>query len=87
MCFCVHIIFTYLWTCVCHRDVKDKVHDYGEIALGFAGAYYEEHIQPVTASYVEWASDVRSSVLKKIKTTFDDYMPFKAKPADQPPLN
>lgn len=87
MCLCAHVVFTHFWACVCHRDVKDKVHDFGEIALGFAGAYYEEHIQPVTTSYVEWASDVKSSMLTKIKTTFDNYMPFKAKPADQPPTN
>ncbi|XP_035528916.1 apolipoprotein C-IV [Morone saxatilis] len=49
------------------REAKAKVQDYGGAALGFLGAYYEDHIQP-------WASGVKSSVWEKIQT----YMPLKA---------
>ncbi|XP_033182297.1 apolipoprotein C-IV [Anabas testudineus] len=50
------------------RKVKDTVHGLGETALDFAGAYYEEHIQPVTASYVEWASN---AIIPKISDFID----------------
>ncbi|XP_040900928.1 apolipoprotein C-IV [Toxotes jaculatrix] len=58
------------------RNVKAKAQDIGGIALGFVGAYYEDHIQPVTDSYAEWASNVKSSMWNKIQTTIDNYMPF-----------
>ncbi|KAK2910013.1 hypothetical protein Q8A73_007728 [Channa argus] len=68
------------------REAKDKVQNFGDIALGVLGAYYEEHIQPVTVSYTEWASNVKTSIWDKLKTTIDSYMPFQAKnPDDQPP--
>ncbi|KAK2844833.1 hypothetical protein Q5P01_011492 [Channa striata] len=69
------------------REAKSKVQNIGDTALELLGAYYEDHIQPVTASYTEWASNVRSSVWTKLKTTIDNYMPFQAKdPADHPSL-
>ncbi|XP_071325736.1 apolipoprotein C-IV [Trachinotus anak] len=69
------------------RQAKSTVSAFGETALGFLGAYYEDHIQPVTDSYVGWASDVRSSMWEKIQTTMDNYMPFKATNAtDQNPI-
>lgn len=59
------------------RETQAKVHDIGATAMDFLGAYYEDHIQPVTDSYVGWASNVRSSMWEKIKTTLDNYTPFK----------
>uniref|UniRef100_A0A672Y6F6 Uncharacterized protein n=1 Tax=Sphaeramia orbicularis TaxID=375764 RepID=A0A672Y6F6_9TELE len=70
---CLHV------PCSCtvsYREAKVKVQDFGEAALGFAGAYYEDHIQPVTASYTDWASGLKSTLWEKIKTTIDDYSPF-----------
>uniref|UniRef100_A0A668VR39 Uncharacterized protein n=1 Tax=Oreochromis aureus TaxID=47969 RepID=A0A668VR39_OREAU len=46
------------------RAAKNKVLAIGELAQGFAAAYYEDHIQPVTDSYVEWASGVKSSPIQ-----------------------
>lgn len=46
--------------------------------LGYAGAYYEDHIQPLTDSYTEWASNVKSTVWQKIQTVIDNYMPMNA---------
>ncbi|XP_039662345.1 apolipoprotein C-IV [Perca fluviatilis] len=45
---------------------------------GFIGTYYEDHIQPVTDSYFEWATNVKSSVWEKIQTTIDKLIPMKA---------
>ncbi|XP_034467314.1 apolipoprotein C-IV [Hippoglossus hippoglossus] len=60
------------------REAKAKVQDYGATAVGFFGAYYEDHIQPVSDSYAKWASNVRSSMWEKIQTSIDGYMPFRA---------
>ncbi|XP_069393230.1 apolipoprotein C-IV [Paralichthys olivaceus] len=60
------------------REAKAKVQDFGKTAVGFFGAYYEDHIQPVTNSYAEWASNVRSSMWDKIQTSIDSYMPSEA---------
>lgn len=68
VCTCYIYLVTHLWACVSHRKVKDTVHGLGETALDFAGAYYEEHIQPVTASYVEWASN---AIIPKISDFID----------------
>uniref|UniRef100_A0A3P9HAA8 Apolipoprotein C-IV n=1 Tax=Oryzias latipes TaxID=8090 RepID=A0A3P9HAA8_ORYLA len=59
------------------RQAKAKFQGLGETALGFASAYYEDHIQPVTDSYVEWASNVRSSLQEGIQTAVENYMPFR----------
>ncbi|CAI5663599.1 apolipoprotein C-IV isoform X1 [Oreochromis aureus] len=64
------------------RAAKNKVLAIGELAQGFAAAYYEDHIQPVTDSYVEWASGVKSSVWEKIQTTIDHYTPFNTTQVD-----
>ncbi|XP_074511044.1 apolipoprotein C-IV [Sebastes fasciatus] len=70
------------------REVKAKVQDLGEPVLGYIGAYYEDHIQPVTEIYFEWAANVKSFVWEKIQTTIDNYMPLRAtNPTDQPPQN
>ncbi|XP_037532095.1 apolipoprotein C-IV [Nematolebias whitei] len=53
-----------------------KIQSAGKTVLGFVGAYYEDHIQPVADSYTEWASNVRSSLREKIWTTIDN-MPSK----------
>ncbi|KAK5861892.1 hypothetical protein PBY51_017331 [Eleginops maclovinus] len=60
------------------REVKAKVRDYGLPVLGFIDIYYEDHIQPLTDSYFQWASNIKSSVWEKIQTTIDNYMPLKA---------
>ncbi|XP_047455044.1 apolipoprotein C-IV [Mugil cephalus] len=70
------------------RAARTRFRDLGDLALGFAGAFYEDHIQPVTDSYAQWASDVKSSVWEKIQITIDDYTPFKGtSPTEPPPLN
>ncbi|XP_059195422.1 apolipoprotein C-IV [Centropristis striata] len=69
-------------------EAKAKVQDLGGTVLGFFGAYYEDHIQPVTSSYAEWASDIKSSVWEKIQTTIDSYiLPKVIHPTSQPGQN
>ncbi|XP_040020898.2 apolipoprotein C-IV [Gasterosteus aculeatus] len=58
------------------REVNAKVQDLGAPVMGFIGAYYEDHIQPVAESYVEWASNLRSSMLDKIQITIGNYLPL-----------
>ncbi|MEQ2306917.1 hypothetical protein AMECASPLE_013006 [Ameca splendens] len=60
-----------------HRagEAKDKIKSFGETVFGYAGAYYEDHLQPVAGSYVEWASNLRSSLWEKVQTAIDNYMP------------
>uniref|UniRef100_A0A665T4J5 Apolipoprotein C-IV n=1 Tax=Echeneis naucrates TaxID=173247 RepID=A0A665T4J5_ECHNA len=79
-------LVTHLCTFASHREAKAKVHDFGTTALGFLGAYYEDHIQPVTDSYIGWASDVKSSMWEKLQTSIESYTPFKTA-ADQPESN
>ncbi|KAK1896256.1 Apolipoprotein C-IV [Dissostichus eleginoides] len=70
------------------REVKATVQVYGAPVLGFFDTYYEDHIQPVTDSYFQWASSVRSSVWEKIHSTIDNYMPLQAaNPTDKPQQN
>lgn len=59
-----------------HRAAKSKIQEFGNVARGIAGAYYEDHIQPVKDSYAEWASDVKGSVWEKIQSAIDSYTPF-----------
>ncbi|XP_049439223.1 apolipoprotein C-IV isoform X1 [Epinephelus fuscoguttatus] len=67
------------------REAKATVQGWGEPVLGYIDAYYEDHIHPVTDSYVKWASDVKSSVWEKIQTTIDNYRQLRAtNPTDQP---
>ncbi|KAM4736543.1 uncharacterized protein FYW61_006659 [Anableps anableps] len=56
-------------------QARAKIQSIGETVLGFAGAYYEDHIEPVAGSYVEWASNIRSSLWEKVQTAADNYMP------------
>ncbi|KAM8869243.1 apolipoprotein C-IV [Spinachia spinachia] len=58
------------------REVNAKVQDLGGPVMDFIEAYYEDHIQPVTESYVQWASNLRSSMLDKIQITIGDYLPL-----------
>ncbi|XP_039886228.1 apolipoprotein C-IV [Simochromis diagramma] len=64
------------------RAAKNKILALGALTQGFAGAYYEDHIQPVTDSYVEWASGVKSSVWERIQTTIGHYTPFNTTQVD-----
>ncbi|KAM7383193.1 hypothetical protein PAMP_002865 [Pampus punctatissimus] len=59
------------------REAKAKVQNMGEVVLEGAGVYYEDYVQPVTDSYVQWASDVKTSVWEKILAAVDN-LPFKA---------
>lgn len=72
-CFLLILIFVLVF----HREAKTTVQYVGETVLDFAGAYYEDHIQPVTESYARWASDIKSSMWEKIQSTIHDYMPNK----------
>ncbi len=76
VCACFMYLGTHLCTFACHRETKSKVKDFGGAAWGFFGTYYEDHIQPLTDSYTEWASDVKSSVWEKIQTTVENYLPL-----------
>uniref|UniRef100_A0A3Q2QMN1 Apolipoprotein C-IV n=2 Tax=Fundulus heteroclitus TaxID=8078 RepID=A0A3Q2QMN1_FUNHE len=58
-------------------QAKAKITSIGETVAGFAGAFYEDHIQPVAGSYVDWASNMRSSLWEKVQTAVDNYMPTK----------
>lgn len=51
------------------RKAKTKIEDIVLVAVGFGGAYYEDHIQPVTDSYVEWATNLRNSLWEKFRAT------------------
>ncbi|KAF7652183.1 hypothetical protein LDENG_00100170 [Lucifuga dentata] len=44
------------------RETKEKIENIGGSLMGFAGAYYEDHIQPVTGRYTEWASNAEKTV-------------------------
>lgn len=74
VCPCYMYLFTHLCTCASHREATAAV----KHLRGFIGTYYEDHIQPVTDSYVEWASNVKSTVWEKIQTTIDKLIPLKA---------
>lgn len=50
----------------------------GSTLYGYAETYYEDNIQPLTDSYTQWASSVKSSVLEKIQHTVGDYIPMRA---------
>ncbi|XP_041649654.1 apolipoprotein C-IV isoform X2 [Cheilinus undulatus] len=65
------------------RAAKAKVQGYGDLAMGFAGTYYEDHIQPMTDRYIGWASNMKNSMLEKVQSTFDHYNPLKASAADE----
>ncbi|KAM3613813.1 uncharacterized protein V6R79_005403 [Siganus canaliculatus] len=53
------------------RETKTKVQGIGEALWGFVGTYYEDNIEPLTESYVEWASNVKTSVVEKIQRSID----------------
>nr|XP_043890704.1 apolipoprotein C-IV [Solea senegalensis] len=48
------------------REANAKVQQAKAVALGFVGAYYEDHIQPVKDSYAEWASDITNSMWESV---------------------
>lgn len=58
-----------------HREAGTNLQDMRKTVVGFLGTYYEDHIQPVKDSYVEWASGVRRAMRNKIRTTADNYVP------------
>ncbi|PWA20586.1 hypothetical protein CCH79_00011484, partial [Gambusia affinis] len=64
-------------------QAKAKIQSIGETVFGFTRAYYEDHIQPVAGGYVEWASEIRSSLWEKFQKASDNYMP----PTHQAPEN
>ncbi|XP_061802499.1 apolipoprotein C-IV [Nerophis lumbriciformis] len=57
------------------RAAKAKVQSVMEAVMDYVGAYYEDHVQPVTDSYSEWASGIQHSLREKMQHTF---MPFMA---------
>ena len=65
-----------LCTFASHREAKAKVQNFGGTMLGFLGTYYEDHIEPVTDLYSQWASNAKSSVWDTIQAAVDDYVPF-----------
>ncbi|XP_076008760.1 apolipoprotein C-IV [Genypterus blacodes] len=59
------------------REAKRKIESVGGVLMDFAGAYYEDNIQPVTGGYFEWASNARRSFWEKLWTTVDNYNRYK----------
>ncbi|XP_061573204.1 apolipoprotein C-IV [Cololabis saira] len=57
------------------RHAKDTIQVVGGSVYGFAEAYYEDHIQPVTNRYTEWASNKRKSAWESVQTAVGNYMP------------
>ncbi|XP_054596994.1 apolipoprotein C-IV [Nothobranchius furzeri] len=53
-------------------ETRAKIWSLGEAMVEFVGTYYEDHIQPKTESYAEWASNMRSSLRQKIWSPLDD---------------
>ncbi|XP_035490058.1 apolipoprotein C-IV [Scophthalmus maximus] len=60
------------------REAQEKVNELVGGVLMLASMYHDEYIQPLTSSYAQWASDVKSSAWEKIQTTLDEYMMIKA---------
>ncbi|KAM4601541.1 apolipoprotein C-IV [Polymixia lowei] len=54
------------------REVKAKVQRVGGTVLGFAGAYYEDHVKTTVDPYVKWASNVTSTLWE----SFQNNRPF-----------
>lgn len=71
-------VFSYTCACVSHSHAKAKAKELGGVVLGFAAAYYEDHVQPVTDPYFEWAASARSSFWERVQKTVDNYTPFKS---------
>lgn len=61
-----------------HREAKAKMQEMGGSVLGFVGAYYEDHVQPLVDSYSEWVYNVTSAMWEKVQTTFENDNPKKA---------
>lgn len=74
--------FVVAWTCVFSSAAKTNVENFGATVYGYAETYYEDNIQPLTDSYTQWASSVKSSVLAKIQDTVGSYMPMRANKSD-----
>ncbi|XP_072316455.1 apolipoprotein C-IV [Eucyclogobius newberryi] len=55
---------------------REKVQHVREAVLGFAGTYYEDHLQPAAASYYEWASGWRDSLWDTMHSRIKSYNPF-----------
>uniref|UniRef100_A0A8C5G995 Uncharacterized protein n=1 Tax=Gouania willdenowi TaxID=441366 RepID=A0A8C5G995_GOUWI len=71
-----YIACTFKLFCASYRETKEKIQGYGELAQGYADAFYEDHIQPVTDTYVEWVSSLKDSMWEKIQSNMENYMPF-----------
>uniref|UniRef100_A0A8D3DUX6 Apolipoprotein C-II n=1 Tax=Scophthalmus maximus TaxID=52904 RepID=A0A8D3DUX6_SCOMX len=65
-------------TTVIWPEAQEKVNELVGGVLMLASMYHDEYIQPLTSSYAQWASDVKSSAWEKIQTTLDEYMMIKA---------
>ncbi|XP_056331885.1 apolipoprotein C-IV [Danio aesculapii] len=50
-----------------YRGTKAKVLDVGKTAAGYAGMYYEDHLKPLTDSYMDWAKDSTSALWQRLK--------------------
>lgn len=67
-------VFVYLSS---NRETQTSVQGFGNLVVGFLNAYYEDHIQPVTESYSNWASDITSTMWEKTQASIVNYMPFR----------
>lgn len=77
-----HMSFILFFVCVfvylsSNRETQTSVQGFGNLVVGFFNAYYEDHIQPVTESYSNWASDITSTMWEKTQATVVNYMPFR----------
>ncbi|XP_061770672.1 apolipoprotein C-IV [Nerophis ophidion] len=56
------------------RAARAKVQSVMGVMTDYVGAYYEDHVQPVTDSYREWASGIQHSLSEKMQRTFMSFM-------------
>ncbi|XP_067093792.1 apolipoprotein C-IV [Osmerus mordax] len=50
-----------------YRNGVARVQGIGGTVLGYAGAYYEDHIKPVTDPYINWVSSFSRSLYDRVQ--------------------
>ncbi|KAJ0065849.1 hypothetical protein NL108_000074 [Boleophthalmus pectinirostris] len=57
-------------------EAKEKMQRVGQAVLGLAGAYYEDHLQPVVSSYYQRVSTWRDNLWENMQSKISSYNPF-----------
>ena len=60
-------MYKYLFHLPIPRNGVARVKGIGGTVLGYAGAYYEDHIKPVTEPYINMVSSLSSSVYDRVQ--------------------